>query len=564
MHVSPLPKLPIGIQTFREIIEEGYCYVDKTAHALALAQAGKYYFLARPRRFGKSLFLDTLKTLFEGHESLFRGLHIHDRWDWSRRHPVIRLDFGSGVLENRAALDRRIGRLLKENAERLGVRYEPEGNDIPGCFGDLIRHAQAATGRRVVVLVDEYDKPILDNIERPQMAAELRDGLKNLYSAIKTQDAYLQFVFLTGVSKFSKVSLFSGINQLRDITLSPPFAAICGYTQTDLETTFGAHLAGVDWDTLKRWYNGYGFLGEPVYNPFDILLFISENQSYRNYWFETGSPSFLIKLFQQRRYFLPDLEDVEANEEILDSFDIERIDPVTLLFQTGYLTIDALQERFGQVSFRLRIPNREVRLALSNHLVDAYTGRLGSERLGWQKALHAPLTQGDVAGLIGAIRRLFAGIPWRNFTHNALPEAEGYYASVLYAFFVSLDAEVIAEDISNRGQVDLTVKLAGYLYVIEIKVQRSGRGTAAPKTQARRETDAEPAHSDARDAPEDAVETKPATRLDENPALAQIRARSYSDKYRGLPLKGLFEVGLIFDPAARNLVQADWRVIDVV
>ncbi|MBV5336234.1 PD-(D/E)XK nuclease domain-containing protein, partial [bacterium] len=320
----------------------------------------------------------------------------------------------------------------------------------------------------------------------------------------------------------------------------------CGYTQADLTTTFGGHLAGVDWDRLKRWYNGYNFLGEPVYNPFDILLFIRKGQMYRNYWFETGSPSFLLKLLQRRQTFLPALEGIEASEEILDSFDIERIDPVTLLFQTGYLTIDQARQSFDQWLFKLRVPNQEVRQALANHLVDAYTGRLPSERLNWQQAIYDPLTQGDVAGLIAAIQRLFAGIPWRNFTGNDLPEAEGYYASVLYAFFASLNAEIIPEDVSNQGQVDLTIKLADYIYVIEIKL--------APR-QARRPPTAPESIGD-EGAPE------PARDGAANPALAQLRARGYSDKYRGLPGKGLFEVGLVFERTARNLVQADWCAVN--
>ncbi len=523
-------KLPIGIQTFRQIIAEGYAYVDKTAHALALVETGKAYFLSRPRRFGKSLFVDTLKELFEGNEPLFRGLFIHDQWDWQRRYPVILLDFAAGVVQSRTELDRRIYRLIQDNGERLGIACDWEHNDVPGCFGDLIRHAHDRHGQPVVVLVDEYDKPILDNIDRPEAAADIREGLKNLYSVLKAQDANLQFVFMTGVTKFSKVSLFSGINQLHDITLSVRSATLCGYTQHDLETTFAAHLAGVDWAELRRWYNGYGFLGEAVYNPFDILLFISEGHSYRNYWFETGNPSFLIKLFQRQRYFLPDLEQLEVSEEILDSFDVERINPITLLFQSGYLTVVGTSIRRGRLIFHLAVPNQEVRLALHDQLITGYTG-IENERLRLQDGLYEALAAGDVPALIAAIRRLFAGIPWRNFTGNDLAEAEGYYASVLYAFLASLDAQVIPEDISNHGQVDLTVRIAGYTYVMEIKLRR------------------------------DALPAGPADPAGANPALAQIQARGYSAKYRGAPGKGLFEVGLVFGRAERNLVQADWRAV---
>ncbi|BCU08257.1 ATP-binding protein [Allochromatium tepidum] len=552
-------KLPIGLQTFSEIIEQGYAYVDKTAHAWAMVSQGKSYFLSRPRRFGKSLFLDTLKELFEGSEALFRGLYIHERWDWSRRHPVIRFDFSVGVLRNREELDQRIDWLLRDNARRLGLIETEWGADIPGRFAELIQAARAATGQPVVILVDEYDKPILDNITDPTGAgAEIREGLKNLYSVMKGHDADIRFVFMTGVTKFSKVSLFSGLNQLEDLTLDERFATLCGYTQSDLETTFGEHLRGVDWARLKQWYNGYGFLGEPVYNPFDILLFIAKGQRFRPYWFETGNPSFLIELLRARRTFLPSLETIEASEEILDSFDIERIDPVTLLFQTGYLTIAGTRDSFGQWLFALRVPNQEVRQALANHLVDAYTDRLPSERLSWQQALYDCLRGGDVEGLIAAIRRLFAGIPWRNFTNNDLPESEGYYASVLYAFFASLNAEIIPEDISNQGQVDLTIKLEGYIYVIEIKV-RHGSGSASGLSSDGTdrndpETSAKPKRR--RSGKTDAKQTKESA----NPALAQIRARDYSAKYRGLPNKGLFELGLVFDSRTRNLAQADWRV----
>jgi hypothetical protein len=555
---DPLAKLPIGIQTLRQIIQQGYVYVDKTAYALALADRGKAYFLSRPRRFGKSLFVDTLKELFEGHQALFRGLYIHDRWDWSRRYPVVLLDFAAGVVQSRAELDESIRERLHANALRLGIQCNPTLS-IAGCFGELIERAREHFGQAVVVLVDEYDKPILDNLDQPAIAAEVREGLKNLYSVLKAQDANLQFVFMTGVTKFSKVSLFSGLNQLNDITLDARYATLCGYTQRDLETSFAAHLAGVDWDELRGWYNGYGFLGEPVYNPFDILLFVDKGKTYRNYWFETGSPSFLIKLFQRHRYFLPDLEQLEVSEEILDSFDLERINPVTLLFQSGYLTIAAAHQQLGELSFRLRVPNKEVRTALSNQLIDAYAG-ISNTRLSHKSELAMALGEGDLQALIAAIRRLYAGIPWRNFTGNDLADAEGYYASVLYAFFASLNAEVIPEDLTNHGQVDLTVKIAGYTYVMEIKV-RHGTPLADPGTRPTalvgpHETASQMAgQDDERGHPQ----PDPGGA---NPALAQIRARGYSDKYRGLPGQGLFEVGLVFGSAERNLIQADWWVVE--
>ena len=271
-------KLPIGIQTFAEIRREGYYYVDKTPFVSALAESGKYYFLSRPRRFGKSLFLDTLAEAFAANRTLFTGLYLENHWDWERRHPVVRISFAEGRLERRADLDRRIRGILRENAERLQVVLD-DLDDISGSFGQLITRAAEKHQRQTVVLIDEYDKPILDNLTDPDTARAMREGLRNLYSVLKGRDADLRFVFLTGVSKFSKVSLFSGLNNLRDITLSPQYATICGYTETDLDTVFAPEFAAaikegcaLDRDAVRAWYNGYHWGSEAsVYNPFDVL-----------------------------------------------------------------------------------------------------------------------------------------------------------------------------------------------------------------------------------------------------------------------------------------------------
>ena len=267
-------KLPIGIQNFAEIRQGGYYYVDKTSYIEQLANQNKYYFLSRPRRFGKSLLLDTIACLFEGREELFKGLHIDNQWDWQKTNPVIRLSFGSGVLQNREALDTRIRYQLQENRERLGLPSAP-ASDIPGEFTDLITDAHQHHGQPAVVLIDEYDKPILDNLREADRARELREGLKNLYSVLKDADPHLRFVMLTGVSKFSKVSLFSGLNNLNDITLDAPLAAVCGYTDNDIDSVFEPELAGLDRERIKSWYNGYRWGAETVtsvYNPFDVLL----------------------------------------------------------------------------------------------------------------------------------------------------------------------------------------------------------------------------------------------------------------------------------------------------
>jgi hypothetical protein len=513
--------LPVGINTFSSIRTGGYVYVDKTEHVHRLVLKQGRYFLSRPRRFGKSLFLDTLLELFQGNEELFRGLFIHDKWDWSAVHPVIKIDFGEGGVRSREELDDKIREMLIVNQQRLGTACQFQSNS--GCFSELIRLAHEQTGRRAVVLIDEYDKPILDNIENPQLAREIREGLRDIYSVMKARDAHIQCIFMTGVSKFSKVSLFSGLNNLEDLTIDSQYAAICGYTQQELESCFADHLEGVDLDQFRLWYNGYRWMGEAVYNPFDVLLFLQKGKVYRNYWFESGSPSFLIKLFQQKRYFLPNLEGIEVGEEILSSFDVDRITPETLLFQAGYLTISENLDRYGEQRYVLSVPNREVRIALSNALVTGYT-QLASEKFQIKDTLRNALLVADFPALRDVIHRLFAAIPYRNFTNSDLLDCEGYYASVLYAFFASLNARIIPEDVTNKGKADLTVILDAHVFVMEIKLVQ-------------------------------------ASEVEGNPALEQIRAKGYSEKYRDQPGVTVYELGLVISRAERNLIALDGREV---
>jgi hypothetical protein len=498
--------LPIGIQTFSKIRQNDYVYIDKTKHAYELAKQGGFYFLSRPRRFGKSLFLDTLHQLFACRRELFSGLFIENKWDWDNPYPLIRISFGGGVAADRADLGKIIGEQMRRNCEDLAIDCDREYSDR-ACFAELIRLAHAKNGQQVVILIDEYDKPILDQIEKPELAADIREGLKDFYSVIKDSEQYIRLVFLTGVSKFSKVSLFSGLNNLQDITLNSDFSTVCGYTHHDLETHFAEHLQGVDYEELRRWYNGYQWLGEPVYNPFDILLFISNQLMYRSYWFETGSPAFLIKLFRKHRYFLPELNGVIANDDLL---------PVTLLFQTGYLTIKHYEFQAGNLFFILDTPNREVQMALNNQCFIGYTQILTQGPTLQRRALPL-LANGDVDGLHKHIQRLFAAIPYRNFTAKDLPEYEGYYASVLYAFFASLGLEIIPEDITNHGQVDLTIKAEGHVYIMEIKVIDSES-------------------------------------ISGNPALDQLLERGYAEKYQGLPGYNIHQIGVVFSSKTRNIV----------
>jgi len=514
-----LKNLPIGISTLSLLLESNCIYVDKTEYAYHLIKQPGRFFLSRPRRFGKSLFVDTLKEIFEGNQKLFEGLYIHDRWDWSNKYPVIKFDFAAGEVRNREELDVRILNMFRENGQRLGIGMD--STDLAGKFSDLISGTASKYGKRVVVLVDEYDKPLLDNLHDSQIAKKIRSGLKNLYSVLKSQDANLQFVFMTGVTKFSKVSLFSGVNQLRDITLSKSYSSICGYTDNDLQQHFNEYLAGSDPEEVRLWYNGYNWMGpESVYNPYDILLFLSEDLSFQNYWFETGSPTFLIELFRKNQYFLPDLENIEVFQRTLSSFEIESLHPITLLFQAGYLTIEKTFIEREKLVYRLKIPNQEVRLALNDYFIEDYTGN-SADLKSMQGDLYNALSTGNIASFEQHIRSLFAGIPWRNFTNNDLANFEGYYASVLYAFFASLNARIIPEDITNHGQADMTILLGNHIYVMEIKV----------------------------------VDNLPEGN---NQALQQIVQRNYAEKYRNREGKTVHELGLVFNKTERNLVQADY------
>ena len=266
-------RIPLGLQTFAKVREGGYAYVDKTKIALELINAGEVYFLARPRRFGKSLFLDTLRNLFEAKRELFAGLYAERAWDWSVKYPVIKLDM-SGGSDNVDNLKSMLEHNLRYSASRLGIELSVSGGPAT-LFQQLLQQAHAQHGRKVVLLIDEYDKPMIDNIGELELAQQMRKQLHGFYSIIKAADEHLRFVLLTGVSKFSKVSIFSGLNNLKDISLDPQYASVCGYTEHDLDTVFAQHLQGIDREQLRHWYNGYNFLGkERVYNPYDVLNFI--------------------------------------------------------------------------------------------------------------------------------------------------------------------------------------------------------------------------------------------------------------------------------------------------
>jgi hypothetical protein len=504
-------KLPIGIQSFRKIREDNYYNVDKTALAWRLIEECSHFSLSRPRRFGKSLFLDMLGELFAGSEALFRGLAIHPNWDWSTVYPVIRISFAEGVLKGRVALDQRIDEILGENEQRFGLK-PAEAQSIPGRFASLIRHAHEQSGQRVVVLVDEYDKPILDNITDPGIAREMRDGLRNLYSVIKGQDAHIRFAFLTGVSKFSKVSLFSGLNNLRDITVSPAYSTLCGYTEADVDTVFAPELEGLDRQQIRDWYNGYNWTGEAVYNPFDLLLLFEERQ-FRPYWFETGTPTFLLDVLTRRGFDSPRLDRVIADESLLSTFDVDHLAPEALLWQTGYLTFRGQRQTGARIEYTLGYPNLEVKSALNDALIKVYLGDPGAASRE-NSRLFDRLEANDLAGLEAHFKALFATIPHDWHRNNPIAQYEGYYASVFYSHFAALGLDITLEDATSHGRLDMAVRFNQQIYLFEFKV----------------------------------VELTP-----EGRALQQIKDRGYADKYQseGLPIH---LIGVEFSREQRSVV----------
>ena len=501
--------LPIGMQSFRNIRESNCYYVDKTGYALRLVKGGRHYFLSRPRRFGKSLFIDTLKHLFEGDQDLFAGLEAYDHWDWSVRYPVVRLDFAGLNATTLGALDEDVQEQLSELESDANM--QPHHSSAARRFRHLVRTLHREVGQPVCVLIDEYDKPILDALENPDLARSNRDYLRGLYGMIKSCDQHIRFVFLTGVSKFSKVSLFSGLNNLNDITLDERYAAICGYTEDDLDNVFAAELEGLDRQQIRDWYNGYNWGAEHVYNPFDLLLLL-DKRKFKAWWYETGTPKFLIETLIERNISTANLDGILVSEDDLGKFDVGSIAPEALLFQTGYLTIGGRETCRSETCYRLVYPNREVRQSLTASLLDYLTGG-DPQRRQHRDALGDLLVQGDLAGLERRIRALYDSIPYQWHTRNEIARYEGYYASVFFSYVSGLDVNVTVEDSSNRGRLDLAVQAGRHVYLFEFKAWQENRSGAA---------------------------------------LEQLKEHDYAAKYRHLGLP-IHLVGVEFNTQTRNV-----------
>ncbi len=503
--------LPIGMTSLREIRTRDCYYVDKTDHVRRLVERGKYYFLSRPRRFGKTLLVDTLQELFEGSEELFRGLAVHDNWDWSARSPVVRLSFGRGNFVVPDGVRETVERQLAAAERRAGL--EPGPVEASNRFWELIEALHERTGQQAVVLVDEYDKPILDALGDRELATANRDFLRSLYGAVKDCDRHLRFVFLTGVSKFSQAGLFSGLNNLRDITLDPHFGAICGYTDADLDAVFSPELEGLDRKKVQRWYNGYNWRGpERVYNPFDILL-LFETREFKAHWFRSGTPTFLVDLLSRCRVTPPALESMVADDDLLSTFDVDDISIETLLFQTGYLTIVGEEAADGESLYRLDYPNHEVKFSLNRRLLRAMAPTTGREAT--RQAELARLTAEDDPEKVRALfEAFFASVPHDWHRKNELANYEGYWAALVYSHFAAAGLDVRVEEATAHGRLDMAVLSPGCVHLYEFKVVDGGP---------------------------------------EGRALAQMRERGYADKYRhlGVPIR---LIGMEFGREERNIV----------
>lgn len=463
-----MKKLPIGIQDFRKLRKGDYLYVDKTEFIFNLISAGEYYFLSRPRRFGKSLLVSTLREIFLGNKDLFKGLWIEERHDWQPG-PVIHIAFNNLDYRN-LGLESVISEYLQKVADAYDCKVQ--GRSTKQIFQSLIE--ELSKQGKVVLLIDEYDKPIIDYLDDLPKAQENRDILKNFYSIIKEADRYLRFVFITGVSKFSKVSIFSDLNNLRDITISRQFNAIGGYTQAELEMYFGEQVEEMAQETgeppetllarIREWYNGYNWTGkERLYNPFSILN-LFEGRQFQNFWFATGTPTFLMKLLRAGWHF--QLENLNAGSILLDSLQIENPDYRALLFQTGYLTI------LGQPAYNvytLGYPNKEVKDSLLQYLVGTFAHRSEGDAAPAVLQLKEALEKNDLKLFFKYLDSLYASIPERIFREKT----EAAYHSVLYTALSLLGFHIRCEVAVGEGYADAVIETATHVYIMEFKVGHS-------------------------------------------------------------------------------------------
>ena len=467
---------PIGVQSFEKIRKDNYVYIDKTRYVYRLAKTGSYYFLSRPRRFGKSLLISTFQAYFAGKKELFEGLDIEQlEKDWTT-YPVLHLDLNARNYEDENSLLEELNKHLEIWEREYGSHY---GDRAPEeRFFHVIRLAYEKTGQRVVILVDEYDKPLLQAINNPELTENYRQTLKAFYGVLKSADRYLRFVFLTGVTKFSQVSVFSDLNQLNDISMDFSYATLCGITPNELTAVFEPEIHQMAQrnqsteeeivNEMIRQYDGYHFHpdGEGVLNPFSVLNAFDKLE-FGNYWFQTGTPTFLVELLKKSDYDLRLLIDgIEAPASSFTEYRMNTDNPIPLIYQSGYLTIKEYDKEFR--NYMLRFPNEEVKYGFLGFLLPFYTTLPGEERGFYIGKFVQELRQGNIDAFMTRLRAFFADFPYEL---NA--QTERHYQVVFYLVFKLMGQFVDAEVRSATGRADAVVKTPKYIYVFEFKLDGS-------------------------------------------------------------------------------------------
>ena len=512
-------KYPIGIQNFGEVRRDGYAYVDKTALMYKLVSEGKYYFLSRPRRFGKSLFLSTLEAYFDGQRELFEGLAVSEvEKEWVR-HPILHLDLNAAKYDDIEALNDILNVALSGWETQYGS-FAAE-TTFSTRFMGVIRRAFEKTGCRVVILIDEYDKPMLQAIGNDALQTEYRNTLKAFYGALKSCDRYIRFAFLTGVTKFGKVSVFSDLNNLFDISFDQRYSTICGMTEEEIHDNFDEGvglLADANGMTkeecyarLKRDFDGYHFcMGSPgMYNPFSMLNTLA-SQQFRDYWFETGTPSFLVYQLKKTGYPLDSMTTEELSTDTLNSIDIMDENPLPLLYQSGYLTLKSYDSRFDE--YLLGFPNREVEHGFIKYLYPFYTPRVLDKNTFSIARFVKDIEKGKAEDFMHRLENFFT-----NGDYQVMGNLELYFQNTLYVFFRLLGFYVEVERHTTDGRMDILMQTPLYIYILELKLDKSA-----------------------------------------DEALAQIEAKDYAKPFSDDP-RHLFKIGINFSTATRCI--DDWKIV---
>ena len=472
---------PIGIQNFEKIRNDGYLYIDKTALVYQLARTGRYYFLSRPRRFGKSLLISTLEAYFQGKKELFEGLAIETlEKDWIK-HPILHLDLNIEKYDTPESLDK----ILNDNLEYWESQYgtRPSETSFSLRFAGIIQRACEKTGQRVVILVDEYDKPMLQAIGNEELQKQFRNTLKPFYGALKTKDGYIKFALLTGVTKFGKVSVFSDLNNLDDISMWNEYVEICGVSEREIHENLEAELhefaaaRGITYDKLcedlRECYDGYHFTHNSIgmYNPFSLLNAFKRKE-FGSYWFETGTPTYLVKLLKKHHYDLERMAHEETDVQVLNSIDSESTNPIPVIYQSGYLTIKGYDEEFGM--YRLGFPNREVEEGFIRFLLPFYANVNKVESPFEIQKFVREVRSGDYNSFFRRLQSFFA-----DTTYEVIRDQELHYENVLFIVFKLLGFYTKVEYHTSEGRIDLVLQTDKFIYIMEFKLN----GTAEEALQ---------------------------------------------------------------------------------